>query len=80
MKKYDVALALAIGGDENRIAFARMLLDMMDLNELREELKYDGSFNSLRDMEESEYFKLMGIDPSGRIKNVEEEFKLKTMT
>ncbi len=77
MKKYDVALALAIGGDENRIAFARMLLDMMELNELREELKYNGSFNSLRNMEESDYFKLMEIDPRERIKNIEEEFKLK---
>ena len=77
MKKYDVALALAIDGDENRIAFARLLLDMMELNELREELEYDGSFNSLRNMEESDYFKLMEIDPRGRIKNIEEEFKLK---
>ncbi|MCD6572707.1 MAG: hypothetical protein J7K95_01260 [Thermoplasmata archaeon] len=77
MKKYDVALALAIDGDENRIAFARLLLDMMELNELREELKYDGSFNSLRNMEESDYFKLMEIDPRERIKNIEEEFKLK---
>ena len=64
MKKYDVALALAKTGNNSRLALARMLIDMLDLNELYEQLDYGGMFGDLKELKDEEYFDLLGIDPN----------------
>jgi len=44
IKKYDVPLALASTKSIDKLALARMLIDMMELDELYEPLSYKGSF------------------------------------
>ena len=66
MKKYNVPLALASTGDDDKLALARMIIDLMERNELYEPLECKGSFENLReDLRELnllECFRIMGID------------------
>lgn len=66
MKKYDIPLALASTGDDDKLALARMIIDLMERNELYEPLEYNGSFENLReDLRELnlvECFRTMGIN------------------
>ncbi|MHC1611615.1 MAG: hypothetical protein ACXQTW_08525, partial [Candidatus Methanospirareceae archaeon] len=78
MKKYNVALALASTGDEGKLALARMILDMMEVDELYEPLKFDnGTFEDLKELDEAKYFEMLGIDYEEREEKLEEEFELK---
>ncbi|MDI6884746.1 MAG: hypothetical protein QMD22_00050 [archaeon] len=72
MKKYDVALALAKTGNDSKLALARMLIDMLDLNELYERLDYGGMFGDLKNLSDEEYFDLLGIDPKERAERLED--------
>lgn len=72
MKKYDVALALAKTGNDSKLALARMLIDMMDLNELYERLDYGGMFGELKELNDEECFDLLGIDPNERAERLED--------
>lgn len=73
MKKYDVALALASTRSIDKLALARMLIDMMELDELYEPLNYKGTFGSLKELDEEEYFDILGINPEERIQKIEDE-------
>ncbi|MEA2075576.1 MAG: hypothetical protein U9O85_07575 [Euryarchaeota archaeon] len=78
MKKYDGALALASTRDEGKLALARMILDMMEVDELYEPLKFDnGTFEDLKELDEARYFEILGIDYEEREEKLEEEFELK---
>lgn len=48
MKKYDVPLALATSGGTEKIAYARMLFDLLQTSELNDPLRYEGSFADLK--------------------------------
>ena len=72
MKKYDVALALAKTGSDSKLALARMLIDMLDLNELYERLDYEGMFGDLKELNDEEFFDLLGLDPKERMKRLED--------
>ncbi|MEA2033305.1 MAG: hypothetical protein U9N41_06965 [Euryarchaeota archaeon] len=72
MKKYDVALALAKTGNDSKLALARTLIDMMDLNELYERLDYGGMFGELKELNDEECFDLLGIDPNERAERLED--------
>lgn len=79
MKKYDVPLALSTTGDTG-LSLARMIFDMMELDELYQPLEYEGTFEDLRDLDEAECFRVLGIDPRSeeRLERlVEDEFTLK---
>ena len=77
MKKYDVPLALSTTGDAGKLALARMILDMMELYEFYEPLKYKGTFEDLKELDEAGCFRVLGIDSLSeeRLKRLEEEFK-----
>ena len=77
MKKYDVALALATTRDTEKLALARMILDMMDLKELYEQLNFDGSFEDLKNLKPEDIFKILEIDPKMRLSKLEDELVLK---
>jgi len=72
MKKYDIALALAKTGNDSKLALARMLIDMLDLNELYERLDYGGMFGNLKELNDEEYFDLLEIDPKERAERLED--------
>jgi len=75
MRKYEVALALASTRDTHKLALARMILDMMELDELYTELNI--SPEDITEMEEEEIFELLGIDPEERSRKLEEGEELK---
>ena len=75
MRKYEVALTLASTRDTHKLALARMILDMMELDELYTELNI--SPEDITEMEEEEIFELLGIDPEERSRKLEEGEKLK---
>lgn len=77
MKKYDVALALASTGNTDKLALARMIIDMLETNELYEPLKYKGSFEDLKKLTETECYKILEINYEERADKLEEEFELK---
>jgi hypothetical protein len=77
MKKYDVVLALSFTRDTGKLALARMIIDLMEVNELYEPLQYNGTFEELKELDESRYFEILGIDYEEREEKLEEEFKLK---
>ncbi len=72
MKKYDVPLALAGTNLLDKVALARMLIDIMDLDELYEPLIYKGSFESLKKLDAAECFNILGV-PEERIQKIEGE-------
>ncbi len=72
MKKYDVPLALASTNLLDKLALARMLIDLMDLDELYEPLVYKGSFGSLKKLDAEECFNILGV-PEERIQKIEAE-------
>lgn len=73
MKKYDVPLALASTKSIDKLALARMLIDMMELDELYEPLNYKGSFGNLKKLDTEEYFDMLGIVPEERMHKIEAE-------
>jgi len=77
MKKYDVVLALSCAGDTGKLALARMIVDMMEVDEFYEPLEYNGTFEDLKELNEGRYFELLGIDYEEREEKLEEEFELK---
>ena len=62
MKKYDVALVLAKTGNTSKLALARMLIDMLDLNELYEPLNYSGTSEELEKLNDADYFDVLEIN------------------
>jgi len=76
MKKYDVALALANTRDESKLALARMIIDMMDVNELHDVLEYDGKFEDIKELDDEAIFEILRINPKERIKKLKKKFKL----
>jgi len=49
-----------------------MLIDMLDLNELYERLDYEGMFGDLKELNDEEFFDLLGLDPKERMKRLED--------
>ncbi len=76
MKKYDVALILASTRDTRKLALARMILDMMELDELYMELRLNSPEN-IKKMEKEEVFEILGIDFKERSEKLNERIKLK---
>ena len=62
MKKYYVALVLAKIGSTSKLALARMLIDMLDLNELYEPLNYSGTSEELEKLNDADYFDVLEIN------------------
>lgn len=77
MKKYDAVLALSSTRDTGKLALARMIIDLMEVNELSEPLEYDGTFEELKEIDERRCFEILGIDYEEREEKLEEEFELK---
>ena len=73
MKKYDVVLALAKTGNTSKLALARMLIDILDLNELYEPLYYEGILEDIEELSNEEYFNMLGINPKERMKRLEDK-------
>ena len=76
MRKYEVALTLASTRDTHKLALARMILDMMELDELYTELN-DISPEDIKKMEEEEIFELLGMSLEERSGKLEEGEELK---
>lgn len=72
MKKYDVVLALAKTGNDSKLALARMLIDILDLNELYEPLYYEGILEDFEELSDEECFSMLGINPKERMKRLED--------
>lgn len=77
MKKYNVALALANTRDDSKLALARMIIDMMEFNELHDILEYNGKFENIKELDDENIFEILRINPEERIKNLEEKPDLK---
>lgn len=79
MKKYDVPLALAFSRGDFGLALARLIFDMMELDELYQPLEYDGTFKELGELDELECYRVLGIYPLSeeRLKRLEDEFTTK---
>jgi hypothetical protein len=77
MKKYNVALALANTRDDSKLALARMIIDMMEFNELHDILEYNGTFEDIKELDDEAIFEILRINPEERIKNLEEKPDLK---
>ena len=76
MKKYEIALILASTGDDHKLALARMILDMMEFDELYTEIN-DISAEEVKRMGDEEIFKLLGIDFERKSEKLEEKPELK---
>ncbi len=77
MKKYNVALALANTRDDSKLALARMIIDMMEFNELHDILEYNGTFEDIKELDDEDIFEILRINPEERIENLEEKPDLK---
>ncbi len=73
MKRYDVALALASTRSIDKLALARMLIDMMEMDELCEPLDYKGTFADLKKLKKEQCFDIIGMNPEERIQKIEDE-------
>ena len=62
IKKYDVSLALASTRDDHKLALARMILDMLELDELYAGLESELSYEDIQKMTDDEIFEVLGID------------------
>ncbi|RLI76235.1 hypothetical protein DRP05_13265 [Archaeoglobales archaeon] len=71
-KKYDVPLILASTKDVEKLALARMILDMMELDELYSELESNTSSEDIKMMESEDIFELLDIDFEERSKKLDE--------
>ena len=78
MRKYDVLLALAASGSDLKLSLARMIFDMMELDELYQPLEYNETFKELGRLDEVECYRVLGIYPLSeeRLKNLEKELVL----
>ena len=72
MRKHEVALTLASTRDTHKLALARVILDMMELDELYTEL--DISPEDITEMEE-EIFELLGMNLEERSRKLERRIK-----
>ncbi len=77
MKKYNVALALANIRDDNRLYLARMIIDMMEFNELHDILEYNGTFEDIKELDDEAIFEILRINPEERREKLEENPDLK---
>lgn len=71
MKKYDVALVLAKTGSTSKFALARMLIDILDLNELYNPLNYSGTSEELEKLTDTDYFDVLEINLKENVKKLD---------
>ena len=62
VKKYEIPLALASARDDQKLALARMILDMLELDEIYAKLETELYYEEIQRMEEGEIFEILGID------------------
>jgi len=71
MKKYDVALALASTKILKNLGLARMLIDMLDLDDLDEPLR-GTTFEDLKKLTDEECFNLLEINYEEKVRKFED--------
>ena len=62
VKKYDIPLALASARSDQKLALARMILDMLELDEIYAKLEPELSYEEIQKMTDDEIFEVLGID------------------